>query len=121
MGLSGWLKALRGRMHERPKAVVTFDDHGGSCRRPDGTVESVAWEDLRLVEIRTTDEGPFLEDVFLVLHATDGGCVVPQAAEGFLELIKRLQQWPGFDNTALISAMTCTDNASFVCWRRGDA
>jgi hypothetical protein len=121
MGLLRRLKMMWSRMQERPRAVATFDDQGASCRRPDGTVESVAWDDLRLIEIRTTDVGPFLEDVFLVLHATESGCVVPQEAEGFVKLVEYLQQWPGFDHKTLISAMTCTDNASFVCWRRGDA
>ena len=137
MGLSGWLKSLRGRprgrpgavvksdagraARGRPRAVVTFDDRGVTCRRIGGVVESVAWDDLHSVEIRTTDEGPFVEDVFLVLHAAGGGCVVPQEAEGFADLIGRLQRLPGFDNGALISAMTCAENATFPCWRRGDA
>lgn len=32
--------------------------------RPDGTTESVAWADLRGVEIVTTADGPWAEDVF---------------------------------------------------------
>jgi hypothetical protein len=108
-------------MHERPKAVASFNDCGASCSWPDGTVESVPWDELHAVEIRTTDAGPFFEDVFLVLDAGDRGCVIPQEAEGFGALFERLQQLPGFDNQAAISAMTCTDNATFQCWRRGDA
>jgi hypothetical protein len=121
MGLSDWLKLLRGRRHEPPKVIATFDDHGASCRWPDGTSVSVAWDDLRSVEIHTTDAGPFVEDVFLVLRATDGDCVVPQGAEGFAKLIAHLKQWSGFDIEALYSAMTCTDNATFLCWERADA
>src|SRR4051812_37159375 len=86
-------------------AVATFDDHGATCRWPDGTIQAVTWDDLQAVEICTTDMGPFVEDVFLVLHATDGGCIVPQEAEGFAKLIGHLQQWPGFDIKAAISAM----------------
>jgi hypothetical protein len=120
MELSGWLKLLRGRLRERPKAVATFDDHGAACRWPDGTVASVAWDQLRSVEIRTTEAGPFAEDVFLVLHADDSDCVVPQEAEGFGGLLERLQRLPGFDHEAISAAMTCTDNATFPCWRRAD-
>ena len=120
MGLMNWLRSLSGRVRERPKSFATFDDNGASCRWPDGTIESVAWDDLRSIEIRTTDAGPFVEDVFLVLTAIDGGCVIPQEAEGFTELLEHVQQWPGFDHQAVISAMSCADNASFPCWRRGD-
>ena len=118
MWLWQWLKSVPLRMHERPKAVASFDDSAVSCRRPDGFTETVRWDELRSVEILTTDAGPFVEDVFLVLHADNHGCVIPQAAEGFAALMKRLQQLPGFNNSAVISAMTCTDNASFPCWQR---
>jgi hypothetical protein len=98
--------------------IATCDSHGVSCRSPDGTIVSVAWDEVRSVEIRTTDAGPFVEDVFLVLHTGGGGCIIPQEAEGFTTLVEHLQQWPGVDNKALISAMTCTDNATFLCWQR---
>src|SRR5262249_15073322 len=72
-----WLKSLLVRMHRPPKVVTTFDDRGASCRWPDGTLASVTWDDLHSVEIRTTDAGPFAEDVFLVLRAGGGDCAVP--------------------------------------------
>ncbi|WP_422928138.1 hypothetical protein [Singulisphaera sp. PoT] len=108
-------------MDSRPRAVASFDDQGVSSRKPNGLVESVRWDELRLVEVRTTDEGPFVADVYLVLHAGKGGCVVSQEDEGFGPLFERLQQLPGFDNEAFISAMSCTDNAIFECWRRTEA
>ncbi len=116
-----WLISLPGRLQERPKTVVTFDERGVTCRWPDGPVQSVTWDELRTVEIRTTDWGPFVEDVYLVLNAGDDGCVVPQEAQGFNPLLERLQTLSGFDNGAVGSAMTCTDNAIFPCWRRIDA
>jgi hypothetical protein len=81
----------------------------------------MAWDDVQSVEIRTTDAGPWVEDVFLVLRAAESVCVVPQGAEGFAELFEHLQQWPGFDNMAVISAMGCAENATFVCWRRAES
>lgn len=79
---------------------------------------SVTWNDLQAIEIRTTDQGPFVEDVFLLLHTNEGGLAVPQEADGSAALLAHLQQWPGFDTEAVIAAMTCTDNAAFPCWRR---
>ena len=116
-----WLIALPDRLQKRPRAIATFDETGVTCRWPDGPVQSVTWDELEAVEIRTTDWGPFVEDVFLVLYAGDGGCVVPQEAEGFDPLLRRLQSLPGFDNAAVGSAMTCTYNAVFPCWRRIDS
>jgi hypothetical protein len=116
-----WLISLPGRSRERPRAVAAFDEVGVTCRWPDGPVQSVTWDDLDAVEIRTTDWGPFVEDVYLMLHAGDDGCVVPQESEGFDPLLRRLQSLPGFDNGAICSAMKCTDNAVFPCWRRDDA
>lgn len=85
---------------------------------PDGKTEALRWEDLQEVGIWTTDEGPAQEDVYWMLIGTDGGCAVSGSAEGIKELLKRLQQLPGFDNEAVIKAMGCTSNNKFVCWKR---
>jgi hypothetical protein len=120
MGLLQWLRS-RWRERQRPwKAVVSFDERGVACHRRDGSTESVEWDDLHAVEIMTTDQGPFVDDVFFVLHGTHTGCVVPQEADGSNELFQRLQQLPGFDNKSVIEAMGSTDNARFLCWRRSE-
>src|SRR5262249_42904855 len=85
----------------------------------DGGVEQVAWNDLQGVAIMTTSEGPFAEDVYFVLAGRDGtGCVVPQGAPESTALLHRLQALPGFDNEAVIQAMSCAHDATFVCWRK---
>ena len=78
----------------------------------------VSWVDLQEIGIQTTDGGPFVEDVFLVLRGGEVRCVIPLEATGFTAVLSRLRELPGFDNDAVISAMTCTDNAAFPCWRR---
>jgi hypothetical protein len=45
--------------------------------------------------------------------------VVPQGAQESTQLLERLQRLPGFDNAALMRAMSSTEEATFVCWRRG--
>ena len=101
--------------------VVELSDLGVKCRRPDQTVESVAWDDLQCVEVVNTDEGPFVADVFWVLHGSNSGCAIPQGATGESQLLERLQRLPGFDNGALINAMGVTTNQRSVCWRRHSA
>ncbi len=103
------------------KWVVSVDEHQISCTRPNGVMESVDWKDLKLIEIQTTDEGPYLPDVFWYLIGDESGCLVPLGATGEKAMIERLQQLPGFDNEAVSDAMSSTSNRTFVCWQRSDA
>jgi hypothetical protein len=71
------------------------------------------------VVVLTTSDGPFAEDVFFMLAGQNGtGCIVPQGAPESTQLLERLQRLPGFDNGALIRAMSSTEDATFRCWRR---
>ena len=88
------------------------------CERPDGTVERVGWDDLQKVEVVTTGDGPFAPDVFWVLHGRNGGCAIPQGATGDRHVLERLQALPGFDNEAVIAAMSSTSARRFLCWER---
>jgi hypothetical protein len=97
---------------------VAFDGDRITRTMRDGKTETVRWDELQEVGIVTTDQGPFVDDVFFVLLGETGGCAVPSDAKGMKELLARLQQLPGFDNEAVIKAMGSTTNAKFVCWRR---
>jgi hypothetical protein len=111
-----WLEDTLGRRRERTGVLVSFDDRGYVCRWPGGSVASIAWAELLAVEICTTDQGPVRDDVFLVLRNAGGDCVISQADESTDQLLVRLQKLPGFDNEAVLAAMACIDNATFVCW-----
>jgi hypothetical protein len=98
--------------------TVQIDEQGVRQALSNGKVESVAWDELIEVYILTTSDGPFTDDVFFVLEGRNGtGCVISQAApEGSL-LLERLQRLHGFDNEAVILAMSSTDEQKIVCWR----
>ena len=117
MGLFDWLKS-RFRSDFRRQRGLRVDETGVAYERSNGIVESVHWSDLQRVTIFTTDGGPFAEDAFFVLHASQGGCVVPQGAPDSEILLERLQQLPGFDNEAVVRAMSCTTENEFPCWER---
>ena len=68
------------------------------------------------MEIRTTDQGPIRDDVFLVLRSRGGDCVISQTDETTDRLLEWLQTLPGFDNEAVLQAMACIENVTFVCW-----
>jgi|SRR6185436_16010459 hypothetical protein len=102
--------------------ALAIDDVGVRRVLGDGKIEAVAWKDLVEVEIVTTDEGPFVDDVFFLLVGAEGtGCCVPQGAPGSEGLLDRLQGLPEFDNEKVIQAMGCAENARFVCWRKKSA
>lgn len=96
---------------------VGCDDEGVTLHRPEGP-ERLAWSELAEVEIVTTDDGPFADDVFWVLHGGGKGLVVPQTAAGTDALLERLQALPGFRNEAVIQAMGSDGPGRFLCWRR---
>lgn len=98
---------------------VRCDDAGIHAAFADGAAWTVGWGELERVVIRTTDEGPFADDVIWMLQTPGGVYAVPQGVEGESALLERLQALPGFDNQAVISAMGSVDNAVFPCWRRG--
>ena len=106
------------RLEPESQFIVRLSDSEIVCERPDGEVERVSWADLQKVEVVTTSDGPFVPDVFWVLHGTAGGCAVPQGATGDRQLLERLQTLPGFDNGAVIEAMTCVSDRRFLCWQR---
>lgn len=84
----------------------------------DGTTEKVRWDELRKVTIITTDQGPFFEDVFFVLETEKSGALIGHEWAVKIELLDRLTKLPEFNNEAVIKAMTCTDNNSFLCWEK---
>jgi len=98
--------------------VVQLSESAVSCTHPDGTIESVTWDDLQQIEIVTTDQGPFLPDVLWVLQGSEVRLMVPQGATGESELLERLQQLAGFWNEAVIEAMSSAENRRFLCWKR---
>jgi hypothetical protein len=84
-------------------------------------VESLNWDDLKIVVIETNDEGPYSADVFWYLAGEQTGCVVPLGATGEDDMVKRLQALPGFDNEAFGKAMASTSKHRFIVWQGSDA
>ena len=89
------------------------------CRHPDGKLERVTFADLKAVIIETNDSGPWGTDVWWILlgERPEARCVFPGGATGEQDVLKAVQQLPGFDNAQFAKAMTCTDVATFICWR----
>lgn len=107
------------RLLPESKFVVELTEAEVIVHRPEGSQESVRFEDLRAVLIETNDSGPWGTDVWWILLGKDqtSGCVYPGGATGEGGALERLQRLPGFDDAAVIRAMGCCDNERFLCWK----
>ncbi|WP_439544280.1 hypothetical protein [Hyphomicrobium sp.] len=92
--------------------LITVDDGAGAA-------VSVAWSDIGNISVLTTDAGPFEADLFWIMTDRDGrqSLVVPMGADGEPALLKSMQaRLAGFDNMAVVEAMSSTSNAVFQIW-----
>ena len=122
------LVAFAWRRFHAPRAGAVqdrlrIDDAGVEYTYRDGT-RRAEWKEISEVRIQTTDEGPFLEDVFFGIHTGSESApqvIVPHddAVRGHLleELQRRL---PGLDDSAVVEAMGCCQRRTFVIWRPPD-
>ncbi len=99
--------------------TVQVDDHG-VLRMHGKSREEVAWGDMTAILVETTSAGPLMEDVFFILAGSGrNGCVVSQEAAVRTQLLEELQRrFPEMDDRKLIEAMGCTDNQTFLLWKR---
>jgi hypothetical protein len=97
--------------------IVHFDDEKISSTYPDGIVEVISWKDLELIEVHTSDTGPFGADVWFVLTSESSSCSFPVGATGYVEATDHLAQFPGFE----LKGMDSTENAKYICWARNNA
>jgi hypothetical protein len=99
-------------------SYVEISEVGIMCHQPDRNQHLMRWSDLQTVLLETTDEGPFVDDVWWILIAANGTYRVTQGAPGEGELFARMQMLPDFDNDAVIAAMSSVESQQFLCWQR---
>ncbi len=76
-------------------------------------------DDIVKISIATTDQGPFMEDVFLeILDVNEDVYSIGQDNPSYDDVYGFVSAFPGFDYEAVIKAMGCTDYAEFTCWTR---
>lgn len=83
-----------------------------------GDVTRVALNDVTKIFIETDDSGPIGSDVFWYVATDSTSVCYPLGATGEQEALKYFQTLPGFDNGAVIKAMTSTDNNVIVAWEK---
>ncbi len=96
--------------------VVEVDERRIAYLAPEGG-GVVALDALVRVEIMTTDQGPFVSDVFWVLSAGDGTrLMIPSEARDAVSIFDAISALPGVRMDVAVTAMTSTENAIFLIW-----
>jgi len=102
------------------EVTVSYDDDSITVTFPDGRTQSLHWNSLTKIVIRTTDQGPFVDDVFWELYVGDTlKLSYPHHADIDHGLFNAMQErLRDFDNEVAIKAMGSTGNANFIVWER---
>lgn len=95
---------------------VGYDEEKVWVKYPLRWKKSMNWEAVKGVMLQTTDEGPFVEDVFWHICGEHKVLTYPASAIGVDDLMKRLQKLEGFDSRTLLRAIGCCENEQFVLW-----
>ncbi len=82
--------------------------------------DEIALDQIIEIAVVTTNEGPFVNDVFVVLKGAQNEIKIPQEAENFEALFDVFKKFEGFNYEAFIEAMSSTENDKFVCWKRAN-
>jgi hypothetical protein len=100
---------------------IEITDEGCVYIQKGNPKKTIKWRDLIEVSIITTDQGPFIDDVYFHLRGPTENqeLRIPQGAVGTDRLVERLQALPKFQNEEMIKAMTSTANNHFICWKKG--
>jgi hypothetical protein len=102
----------------RRREFVQIDDEGVAVETKKG-IERVSWSEVQKVRILTTNEGPWVEDVYFLLEANGKGCAVPHGAAVRTKLLEELQtRLSGVRDDRVIEAMACAGNNIFTIWER---
>jgi hypothetical protein len=86
-------------------------------KRPFRRAVSFRIDEFDEIGVETTDQGPFVEDVFWILKRGDVRLRIGDPQPIFKLLMERFGSLQGFDWQPFLDAQSCTENRYFVCWR----
>lgn len=110
---AGWL--ARRALDRKPSAAayggIEIDQHG--VRNGE---HALRWSELTRIQIITTDEGPFVDDLFWIFEGPAGQhCIIPGPALDST-LFEHLNRLPGVDYEQIIRAQGSCEDARFLIW-----
>ena len=102
--------------------VISFDEGVISLAKPDGSSESVLWNDLVSISVEPHDDhfliwiGPY----FVSLNLRSSRLLVPAYSVGLDEFVGRLRDLPGVDRERLDGLFSKGITATCVLWARAN-
>jgi hypothetical protein len=96
--------------------TVTLSDTSVKVSHPKQPTEEIHWNNIQLIKLINTDEGPSLPDIWLTLIGGEEQCLIPQGTKGYAEVYDIVSKYEGFNFENVIKSMSCADNAEFILW-----
>lgn len=98
---------------------ITITEEEIICKFSSGQVDHIRWNNVAKVQVLTTDEGPYVCDVFYILTDTAGkGVAIPQDKPESGTIIEKITRWPGFQHEEMVLAMGSTEVKWFTVWEK---
>ncbi len=89
-----------------------------TIKRPFRKPLTISLDELDEIGVETTDQGPFVEDVFWILKSGRVRLSIGQPHPIFPVLMDRFETLEGFDWKLFCEAMACGENRYFQCWKK---
>lgn len=102
---------------EEENYIVEVSDKEIRCHRPDGTLDSLSWKNLKRVEVVVTVEEGF-PATFFALHGPTAALIVPEGAMNADDLSERLFELKGFNADTFVDSMSAQKPQTFLCWEK---
>ena len=127
----GWQRAVNGKavsesglqeiVQKSAQERVQFSDSGMHITQGNGRERDIAFSAIEQIDIITTDQGPWQEDVWWCFYLSneEKPVYLPQGIKGEEQILLVLEKhFAGIDFQTFIMAMGSADNAVFNLWRR---
>ena len=105
---------------EQPEALfqVEINEEYVKVTHPIRPVEDIKWDEIEEINIMTTDQGPFVPDVWLILLGNGKSCSIPQGSKGWEELYSKVSKFSDFNFENAIKSAVSTENKMFNLWKK---
>ena len=121
MGLFSFFKKTKsnnGGLHPESNWKVEISKISMSSIDYELKEKTIELNKISQIVIETNDSGPWGTDLWWKISGGNILLTVPEGATGEPEMLEVFQSFSKFNNEEFIKAMSSTDNAEFVVWKK---
>lgn len=101
------------------RAITNFDGENLYLDLLETGKHTLNIKDIIGIKIITTDQGPFMNDLFLYITDNKGNVFeIESEMPTFERIHKVFEKIPGFDYNAFIASMSSVENNEFICYKK---